>query len=68
MTLPLRRLFSVGLLAALGVAAAPLGKVQFTDTTLKNGLRVIISEDHSGRRSIASWGSVEVILGPDGAE
>ena len=29
------------------VAAAPAAKVQFTDTTLKNGLRVIISEDHS---------------------
>ena len=42
-----RRLLSVGLVAALGVAAAPVGKVQFTDTTLKNGLRVIISEDHA---------------------
>jgi predicted Zn-dependent peptidase len=42
-----RRLLSVGLAAALGAAAAPAGKVQFTDTTLKNGLRVIISEDHA---------------------
>jgi zinc protease len=37
--------------AALGltfvVAAAPLRKVQFSDTKLKNGLRVIISEDHA---------------------
>ena len=41
------RLLSVGLVAALGVAAAPVGKVQFTDTKLKNGLRVIISEDHA---------------------
>jgi len=47
MTISLRRLLSVGLVAALGVAAAPVGKIQFTDTTLKNGLRVIISEDHS---------------------
>ena len=29
------------------VAAAPLRKVQFSDTKLKNGLRVIISEDHA---------------------
>ncbi len=42
-----RRLLSAGLVAALGVAAAPIGKVQFTDTKLANGLRVIISEDHS---------------------
>jgi len=47
MTISLRRLLSIGLAAALGVAAAPLGKVQFTDTKLRNGLRVIISEDHS---------------------
>ena len=47
MTISLRRLLSVGLVAALGVAAAPVGKIQFTDTKLKNGLRVIISEDHS---------------------
>src|SRR6201988_1922027 len=31
----------------LGVAAAPISKIQFTDTKLKNGLRVIISEDHT---------------------
>jgi len=47
MTISPRRLLSVGLAAALGVAAAPAGKVQFTDTTLKNGLRVIVSEDHA---------------------
>jgi predicted Zn-dependent peptidase len=34
-------------LATHGVAAAPVNKIQFTDTKLKNGLRVIISEDHS---------------------
>jgi zinc protease len=47
MTISLRRLLSVSVAAALGMAAAPAGKVQFTDTTLKNGLRVIISEDHA---------------------
>jgi zinc protease len=47
MSISLRRLLSVGLVAALGVAAAPVGKVTFTDTRLKNGLRVIISEDHA---------------------
>src|SRR5437867_8945941 len=31
----------------LGVAAAPLRKIQFTDTKLSNGLRVIVSEDHA---------------------
>jgi zinc protease len=42
------RLLSVCLVAALGTgAAAPVSKVRFTDTKLKNGLRVIISEDHS---------------------
>ena len=34
-------------LATLGIHAAPVGKIQFSDTKLKNGLRVIISEDHS---------------------
>ena len=33
--------------AGLGLAAAPMPTIQFTDTKLKNGLRVIISEDHS---------------------
>jgi predicted Zn-dependent peptidase len=33
--------------AALGFAATPIKKIEFTDTKLKNGLRVIISEDHS---------------------
>ena len=43
----IRRLASAGVVVALGLAAAPLPKIQFTDTKLKNGLRVIISEDHS---------------------
>jgi predicted Zn-dependent peptidase len=33
--------------AAVAIAAATAAKITFTDTTLKNGLRVIISEDHS---------------------
>jgi zinc protease len=44
---PLRRLAAVGLVAAFGVAAAPVQKIQFADVRLKNGLRVIVSEDHS---------------------
>src|SRR5258705_3813659 len=40
------RLCAAGVIVTLGVAAAPLRKIQFTDTKLKNGLRVIISEDH----------------------
>jgi zinc protease len=47
MTLFLRRSMTVGVVVALGVAAAPVKKIQFTDTKLKNGLRVIIAEDHS---------------------
>jgi zinc protease len=47
MTASIRRLLAVGLVAVLALAAAPLKKIQFTDTKLKNGLRVIISEDHS---------------------
>jgi predicted Zn-dependent peptidase len=35
----------VACLSAPGAAGTP--KVAFTDTTLKNGLRVIISEDHA---------------------
>src|SRR3954462_2247597 len=42
-----QRACAVGVVVALGVAAAPLGKIQFTDTKLKNGLRVIVSEDHA---------------------
>ncbi len=47
MKVSLRRLAALGLVGALGLAAAPVKKIQFTDTKLKNGLRVIISEDHS---------------------
>jgi predicted Zn-dependent peptidase len=35
------------LAAAFGLTAAPINKIPFSDTKLKNGLRVIISEDHS---------------------
>jgi predicted Zn-dependent peptidase len=43
------RVTAVVLLASLGVAAAPapVPRIQFSDTRLKNGLRVIISEDHA---------------------
>jgi len=41
------RLVTVTLVAALGYAAAPVPRIQFTDTKLANGLRLIISEDHA---------------------
>ena len=41
------RIITMSLVAALGLAAAPVPKIQFTDTRLKNGLRLIISEDHA---------------------
>ncbi len=47
MTSLLRRVAAVGIVAALGIAAAPNPRIQFTDVRLKNGLRVILSEDHS---------------------
>jgi predicted Zn-dependent peptidase len=43
----LHRVTAVGLVVGLSLAAAPVGRIQFTDTKLKNGLRVIVSEDHS---------------------
>ena len=42
----MKRLCAAALIGLLGVAAAPLGKIEFTDTRLKNGLRLILSEDH----------------------
>jgi zinc protease len=42
-----RRLCAAGVIVVIGVAAAPLRKIQFTDTKLSNGLRVIVSEDHA---------------------
>jgi zinc protease len=47
MSLAFRRTAALCLVAALGLAAAPIRKIQFTDSRLKNGLRVIISEDHA---------------------
>ena len=41
------RLITVMLVAALGFAAAPVPRIQFIDTKLANGLRLIISEDHA---------------------
>jgi zinc protease len=42
-----RRVALLAVVAAFSVAAAPVKKITFTDTKLKNGLRVIISEDHA---------------------
>jgi predicted Zn-dependent peptidase len=45
-----RRSTAAGLVlaaTALGLAAQSVPKITFSDTKLKNGLRVIISEDHS---------------------
>jgi zinc protease len=42
-----KRLCAAALIVVLGLAAAPIRKIQFTDTKLKNGLRVIVSEDHA---------------------
>jgi predicted Zn-dependent peptidase len=47
MTSACKRLCAVGVFVVLGVAAAPLRQIQFTDTKLPNGLRVIVSEDHA---------------------
>ena len=53
MKAPVGRLAAAGLTAilsagaVLGLAAQSAPKITFTDTKLKNGLRVIISEDHS---------------------
>ena len=45
------RLLTTGLLMSLAAAAQPLAqtapRIQFTDTKLANGLRVIVSEDHT---------------------
>jgi zinc protease len=53
MKAPVGRLAAAGLIAilsagaVLGLPAQSVPKITFTDTKLKNGLRVIISEDHS---------------------
>jgi zinc protease len=41
------RILPVCLVATVGLSATPVPKIQFTDTRLKNGLRLIISEDHA---------------------
>jgi zinc protease len=43
----LGRIVGLCAIAALAVGAAPVRKIQYTDSRLKNGLRVIISEDHA---------------------
>jgi predicted Zn-dependent peptidase len=42
-----RRLAVVAIVVAVATGATPIKKIEFTDTRLKNGLRVIIAEDHS---------------------
>ena len=44
----MRRLLTVGMALALGASAAAITPptIKFSDTKLKNGLRLIVSEDH----------------------
>ena len=76
MTVSIRRLSSrsvaagaerVAAVGLVGLAAAtPIKKIQFTDTKLKNGLRVIISEDHAApvvRRSPSTTTSARATSG-----
>ena len=41
------RILPVCLVALLGLAPSPVPRIQFTDTRLKNGLRLIVSEEHA---------------------
>ena len=47
MKIPVHRMAALALAAALGIAATPVRKIQFSDTRLKNGMRLIVSEDHA---------------------
>ena len=47
MKMPVFRVAALLLIAALGIAATPVRKIQFSDTRLKNGLRLIVAEDRS---------------------
>jgi len=48
------------LVAALGLAAAPIPRIQFTDTKLANGLRLIVSRNAGrGRDGSAAERSAE---------
>ena len=47
MTASIGRVAGLCAIAALAVGAAPVRKIEFTDTKLKNGLRVLVSEDHA---------------------
>ena len=47
MKMPVSRVAPLLLIAALGIAATPVRKIQFSDTRLKNGLRLIVAEDRS---------------------
>src|SRR6478735_6527057 len=41
------RVLPVCLVALLGLAGSQVPRIQFTDTRLKNGLRLIVSEEHA---------------------
>ena len=47
MKMPVPRIAALAVVATLGIAATPVRKIQFTDTRLKNGMRLIVSEDHA---------------------
>jgi zinc protease len=47
MTCALKRLCAASTVVILGVAATPVRPIQFSDTRLANGLRVLVSEDHA---------------------
>ena len=49
-------LAAAGVVVALTVGTAQVKPTTFTDTRLKNGLRVIISEDHSAPAAMANAG------------
>ena len=55
MSVPFRRLGALALAVALSLGAAPIRRIKFTDTTLANGLRVIVAEDHERRSSPSTW-------------
>jgi predicted Zn-dependent peptidase len=42
-----RRAAAIAIVLALSLAAAPVKKITFSDTELRNGLRVLIAEDHA---------------------
>jgi predicted Zn-dependent peptidase len=47
MPMTVHRLAALAVVAALGIAATPVRKIEFRDSRLKNGMRLIVAEDHS---------------------